>query len=351
MTEQSTKPIIGYKKVPRVQRSITRPSARIMYFYSRDNPYNPYDEVVRQLEGQPEAKVLERAYGIPHKSRVTRFPAFNDKVHIVPWSKIPRRGTRYHFVDPCGGSRNWFMDWFIVDPFGRCFLYREWPMQEVYIPGEGFPGPWAESDPKKEDGRRGPGQRGFGWGLLKYREEILRLEARKDRKSDEEVAAELNELTTLYKAGRITPKQLRERREAVSADMDGEEIEERYMDRRYGNASISTTKEDAVTMIEECQEIGLDFRETSPDEIDQGVALINNMLSYDTEKPLGFGNEPKLYIYEGCMNTIFALKTWTGKDGRHGAAKDPIDNLRYMAQARLEYADPCANRGHSGGSY
>ena len=350
--EQSTRAIIGYEKVPRVQRAITRPGARIMYFFTRDNPYNPYDELVRKLEGQPKEKILERAYGIPLNSRQLQFPAFVDRVHVVPATKIPVRGTRYHFVDPCGGNRNWFMHWVIVDPFGRHFIYREWPSPKIYIPGEGWTGPWAEPDSKKEDGKRGPGQAGFGWGLPKYKEEIERLEARGYLKSEEEVAAELKEIATLHAAGRITARQAAGRREAVTAAVEQEDIEERYMDRRYGNAKGSIAgKEDAVTMIEECEEIGLDFRETPPDDIETGVKKINNMLAYDKAKPLGFGNEPKLYICEDCVNTLFAIKTWTGKDGRHGATKDPIDLLRYITMSRLEYSDPTAERGHKGGSY
>jgi len=353
MSEPITqRPIIGYKKVPRVQRSIARPGARIVYFFSKDNPYSPYDELCRKLEGQPEAKVLERAYGVPHNARQNQFPAFNDRVHLVAASKIPARGTRYHFVDPCGGNRNWFMHWVIVDPFNRHFIYREWPCAKIYIPGEGWPGAWAEPDARKKDGRRGPGQTGFGWGLPKYKEEIERLEAGGYLKSPEEVAAELKEVETLYRAGRINARQALERRESLAAAVAMETIEERYMDRRYGNAKGSiASKEDAVTMIKECEEIGLDFRETPPDDIDTGVKQINNMLAYNKDKPLGFGNEPKLYISEDCVNTLFALKTWTGQDGRHGATKDPVDILRYIALSRLEYVDAAAERGHKGGAY
>ena len=344
--------IVGYKKVPRVQRSVARPRARIMYFYSRDNPYNPYEEVVSALQGQPEEKVLERAYGVPHNSKQSQFPAFVDRVHVVKELKVPVRGTRFHFVDPCGGNRNWFMLWVIVDPFGRHFVYREWPSPKIYVPGEGWPGNWAEPDAKKKDGRRGPAQSGFGWGLPKYKEEILRLEAREYVKTPEEVADELKELTTLFRAGRITARQAADRREAVTAQVAREEMEERYMDRRYGNAKGSIAgKEDAVTMIEECEEIGLDFRETPPDDIDTGVKRINNLLAFDKEKPLGFGNEPKLYICENCVNTLFAIKTWTGEDGRHGATKDPVDLLRYIVLSRLEYSDPAGEQGHKGGSY
>lgn len=244
------------------------------------------------------------------------------------------------------------MDWFIVDPFNRIFLYREWPMEGEYVPGEGYVGAWAESD-KKEDGQRGLGQKGYGWGLPKYKEEIERLEARAFSKSEEEVHAELAELKRLHAAGRMDARRLRERTAAVREELPREEIEERFLDRRYGNVATSIAgKEDAVTLIEECAEIGLDFRETSAkDDIDQGVALINNLLAYDTTKKVGPGNEPRLFIYEKCLATIFALKTWTGKDGRHGASKDPIDLLRYMAAQRLEYVDPVAERGHAGGAY
>jgi hypothetical protein len=310
----------GCEKVPRVQRCTHVPDANVIYFHTSDNPYGGYEELARKLNGATRAKILERAYGVPTKARLMRFPKFRDMVHVIPASKIPTEGTRYHFVDPCAG-RNWFMHWFLVDSLGRIFLYREWPCAEIYIPGEGFPGVWAEpsgggTGKNKEDGRRGPGQNGFGWGLARYKEEIERLEAT-----------------------------------AAATPMEGkghpEAIMERWMDSRYGNAaSTATAKECATTLIEECCDVGLYFQATPGDQIDEGVTLINNLFSFDDRQPLSVLNEPRLFISETCANTIFAVKTWTGADGRHGATKDPIDLLRYMAQVGITHIDAATMRGY-----
>ena len=61
-------------------------------------------------------------------------------------------------------------------------------------------------------------------------------------------------------------------------------------------------------------------------------------------------NEPRLFISSECVNSIYALKEWTGADGRKGALKDVIDVLRYAVLADLIYAEgdilrPTAPRG------
>ena len=43
----------------------------------------------------------------------------------------------------------------------------------------GDPGDWAEADGRLADGRSGPAQLSYGWGLTRYKEEIDRLEAKR----------------------------------------------------------------------------------------------------------------------------------------------------------------------------
>jgi hypothetical protein len=299
--------ISGYENVPRVQIPARVPDARVIYFHSSDNPFGGYEEICNKLAGAKRERILERAYGVPTKAMQARFPKFRDQIHIVPAARVPIEGTRYQFIDPCGG-RNWFMHWYLVDNIGRIWLYREWPCSSIYIDGEGYPGPWAEPDGKKPDGKRAGGQAGFGWGLLRYKEEIERLES----------------------AGIGTPW-----------EGEPEAVFERWMDSRYGNAaSASGNREQSTTLIEECADIDLHFNATPGDKsIDEGVTLVNNLFAYNADLPLGVLNEPRLYIAETCANTIYAIKTWTGQDGRHGATKDPIDLLRYMADVRIEFTE------------
>ena len=72
--------------------------------------------------------------------------------------------------------------------------------------------------------------------------------------------------------------------------------------------------------------------------------MINSALYYDLKTPLGqfsaeFGrlNAPKLQVVETCPNTIYSLKTWTGKDGGRGSSKDPIDTIRMLFLSEVGY--------------
>jgi hypothetical protein len=282
----------GGNRVPRVQQP-ARANAQIIYFHTSDNPFGGYETLIDTLAGAPKEEILCRAYGVPTRSIVQRFPRFRDSVHVVAPEAIPSTGTNYHIVDPAS-HRNWFMIWVRVTPDNCYYVYREWP--GGYIPGEGDPGPWAEADGRLADGRAGPAQSGFGWGLKRYVEEIDRLEGR-DRSN---------------------------------SDQSGETIAERWMDSRFA-AQPNTRADSATTLLEECLECGLAFMPAPADPIEEGVSLINDLLDYDAAGE----RQPRLYISEACPNTIFALKIWSGRDREKGATKDPIDCLRYAAVGNL----------------
>ena len=249
----------------------------------------------KTLAGAPKAEIKTRAYGIPTKAILARFPKFRESVHVVEPEKIPKEGSRYMFVDPAS-ARNWFMIWVLVDARDRHFIYREWPSEGEYIPGIGDPGPWAESDGRKSDGRPGTAQNSYGWGFEHYVSEIERLET--------------------------LPTQ--------NGDKEREEIICRWMDSRFGNTP-NLKNDAATTVIEECAGLELPFAPAPLDPIEEGVSMINSLLDHDAEA----NKEPKLYISTACRAVIFALKVWTGKDEKLGACKDPVDCVRWMAIAGL----------------
>jgi hypothetical protein len=285
----------GCDKVPLIQQPVAR-NASIIYFHTQENPYGNYPSLKVVLEGKNKETILCRAYGVATKSRVSRFPRFRDDVHVIDPERVPKEGTNYQIVDPCSG-RNWFMIWVRADIRGRLIVYREWPPADRYITGVGVVGPWALPSANKSDGDPGDAQKTFGWGLNEYKEEIERLEKG-----------------------------------------EGEIIHERFMDSRYAN-SATLAKTGTTTLLEECQEVGLEFLPTSGEQIDEGVDLINNLLAYDPDRPVGPDNEPRLFISRDCTNVLYALKEWTGADGRKGALKDVIDVLRYAALADLQYLE------------
>jgi len=293
--------VTGYERLPVVQETKDGKAA-IIYFWSEDNPFGGYPRLVKELEGKTRDEILMRAYGIPTKAISARFEIFNDTVHVVRPETIPRDGTNYMLVDPCGG-RTWCILWVRVDVAGTAWVYREWPDQDQYIEGVGFPGEWAVPDGKLMDGRKGTAQAGFRFGIGRYKEEIELLES-----GGHERWRRVNE-----KTGKTEP----------------EEIFERYMDSRFGNTPRQRADQE-VTLIEECEEVGLYFLPTPGNGINDGIDIVNRWLEYDTRRPVDGTNQPRLKVSARCKNLIYALQSWTGKDGKNGATKDWIDLLRYF---------------------
>lgn len=305
------KVISHLEKVPVLQKC-AKGTAHIVYFHTKANPFNNFERLKSDLEGESRENILTRAYGVPTKAIGNRFPKFNDKVHVISPDRIPKDGTNYLFVDPCSG-RNWFKIWVRIDSAGRAFVYREWPSPEDYIEGVGFPGPWATPSGRLFDGSRGPAQKSFGWGLKDYQAEILRRETNEDG---------------------VTEK-----------------IFERWMDSRYGHTP-TVAKEAPTTLIEECADIGLDFLATPTDRRDgEKIDLINDWLAYDQSKPIDFLNQPRLMISSSCRNLIYAMKEWTGQDGKDGATKDPIDCVGFLVTSGITNVEGERLQTSGGGSY
>lgn len=306
----------------------------IVFFFTPDNPYGNPAKVLERIRGRPKPYIRERWYGRANKMLSSRFPKFDLKVHGINAAEIPLAGTNYHLVDPASG-RNFFMMWVRRTKEGL-YVCREWP-GNYEIPGYGIPGPWALPDGKKADGKMGPGQDTFGFGLLQYKAEIARLEGWQDatKPLDEKEAA------------RPERDRIADWKEEHGVK---EKIEERRMDSRFASAP-KLENDRTVTLLEEFDKIHLTFVPTPGDDIWEGVALINDALDYDTDKPVDFFNKPKLFVNRDCINTIFALQNWTGADGTKGACKDPIDLLRYAFLSDLEFVEPGSQKAERGGHY
>lgn len=276
--------------------------AGVVWFHSQFNPYNPFDELCKTLEGKTTYEKKIRAYGWAESLAGAQFPRFGD-LNEIDHDKIPEEGTNYMVVDPAG-ARNWFMLWLRAVGQGektRWYVYREWP-DATY-------GEWALPD-SKMDGKAGPAQRaGGGRGINEYKEIIRGLEG-------------------------------------------DEVVEDRYIDPRAG-ATQAAGKEHGTSLIE--------LLETDPDpmyftpapglRIEEGVALINDALAHDPSQPLSPINEPKLYVSKQCQNLIYSLREWTGADGDKGASKDPVDCLRYLMVLNPEQYEENHFKCKGGGSY
>lgn len=307
-----------FETVPRVMKCVDEKGKRaVVFFYSSDNPYGNPKEIWNFLSGKPADFVKERFYGFATKQQAGRFPKFALKVHVVDPSEIPALGTNYQQVDPCSG-RNFYMLWFRVTP-EHVYVYREWP-GPFYIRGAGVLGPWALPDPKKADGKQGPAQATLGWGLRDYKRAIAEIEQWKG-------------VLEIINAGEPSNEQIDSWNEHDGAE---EVIQNRKIDARFASTP-HVDKDRPTTLITDAEEINLFFDAARGDDIAHGIQKINDLLNYNDEKPVDYFNKPRLLISKDCPNLIFALQTWTGKDGQKGASKDPIETLYRFATDDCPY--------------
>ena len=279
--------------------SCLKGSANVIWFHSILNSYSPFEQIKLALRGRGPYEVKIRAYGWAESLSGSQFPRFGEP-NIIPADKIPKEGTNYMAVDPAG-ARNWFMCWMRVDKDGNRYVYREWPDISM--------GEWALNG-EKPDGKPGPAQRqGAGMGVIEIKEHIRSLEKE-------------------------------------------EELFERYIDPRAGN-STAINKEGGVTLIQllEDEPNPMWFTPAAGLRLEEGVGILNDWFSYDQNSPISTVNQPKLYISEDCINTIWCLREWTGLDGEKGASKDPVDCMRYLAVMQPGYADDKTFKAVGGGSY
>lgn len=284
-----------HEELPVVMQPV-RKNARVVFFWTQDNPWSGWENMKRTLEGSQKAEIMCRAYGVPTKAISNLFAGFDERVNVVPADKIPKDGTRYMAIDPAG-SRMWFAIWALVDSLGDIYVYRECPDQERYFPGFGVPGPWAIPSGVHADGAKGPAQANVSFNIQTYVDHYLELE-------------------------------------------NGEHIMERLIDPRFAAAPVfGLGKEETHTLLDDLSEAGFPCNPAPVERIDLGVALINSALSYDKTRPLDALNKPKLYISEECKNLVFSLQEFTGADGKTGAMKDPVDCLRYLAMSGPQYCE------------
>ena len=319
----------SWERMPRIQVPAQRQNARVLYFWSEENPYGGYPQLVRELRGASRADIRLRAYGWPEQAMGAAFPLFKDKVHVFTDGEMPSEGTRWMFCDPAQG-RNWVGNWVLVDADGEWWIYREFPCPSRIVPGVGLPGFWAEIGEKaghKHDGIPGEAARNcWGWGILDYKAEFARLERWAD-----------------YDVGQVEDfAKVELWDERIGAE---EPIFGRFIDSRFANTP-KTTAQSYTTLLMECMEYRLMFEPMSVgvdsvrSAIKEGVIFINDRLRYNPERRIGWDNHPKLHVHEACENHIFMFKLWTGHDGQKGATKDFADLVRYAALLPIYYVDP-----------
>lgn len=333
----------GYERMPKLVHC-AKPTRLVYFLHAWDNPHGGNWEGMKKMAADKTAQEIKWwAYGVAEATTGVVFTQFNRTAHVRPLAMVPREGTWYHRVDPCNGTRNFFMIWVKVSPLEEHVVVREWPQEDDFIPyGVGHPGPWAlPSTGKRKDGDMGPAQHAWGFGFDKMVEEIRRVE---------------------LELGRLERPDLGDRAPPITV-LDGC----RMMDGRAGNTQTMLHSSSA-TLIQVFASYGLYFLPAVKDSgtqegshiVKEGAKFVDDMLDYDKEgavlnQATGLydfhGKGPRLFIAENCTNLIFAMENWTGADKGDGATKDPIDTLIMHAKSWPKHLAREKRRWQGGGSY
>jgi hypothetical protein len=294
-------------KAPRVME---QPSTKrkTVFFYSEDNPYNPFDEMKSKLVASPMGQVLTRAYGWASDNIGRAFARFRPDVHCIEASAVPPGGTLYMVCDPAG-ARNWFCLWLMVYEDGRRIVVREFPDFSNY-------GEWVLPS-EKPDGKAGPAQT---------------LDAGRS----------ISEYRNLFRT--------------IEAELGYGEPVMRLIDPKAGGSPAlseqgGTTLIDLLAESENPLDEPMAFVPAPGVPVDQRTSAINSLLSYDATQPLTPLNEPSLYVTKDCSNLIYALSEHTGRDGQKGASKDPIDCLGMLLVSGLAFVGHGGFDCRGGGGY
>lgn len=281
---------------------------RTVFFFSEDNPYNPFDEMKSKLVASPMTQILTRAYGWASDNIGKAFARFRPEIHCIPASSVPAGGTLYMVCDPAG-ARNWYALWMLVYEDGKRVVVREFPDFSNY-------GEWVLPS-EKADGKPGPAQT---------------LEAGRS----------ISEYRRLFRQ--------------IEQDLNYGEPVMRLIDPKAGGSPAlseagGTTLIDLLAESEDPTDDGMAFIPAPGVPVDQRTSAINSQLSYDATQELTAINEPSLYVVNDCTNLIYALSEHTGRDGQKGATKDPIDCLGMLLVSGLAFVGRGGFDSRGGGGY
>lgn len=339
------------------------------------NPFIPLDELLKKAANQSLEVKMIRWFGWPTR-KVRPALAFMD-AHLVPPGKVPplESLTIYLMIDPCPPPRNWFMLWVGVDRENRIWVLGEWPDIEI--------GEWAVPG-TEPDGKPGPGAfDGNVTGFDGYKLLVLEREGWTEEQRFPPFQ------TGTWQPG---PRFFKVR--------DGD----RYLDPRAASWKVPSKSDEEATSYIECLlepvtrqregrrvkiAAGLDCQRAPSCSIQEGNELINDWLTqgWNAREPINAMNCPRFYINAGshgethprplpggeagtqggekgseihpllragCQNTIWALRTFTGRKrsgakDEDSACKDPIDCLKGLAKVGIRYIAPGALGTQGGG--
>ena len=105
---------------------------RIVYFHTKDNPYNSWKATKNQLKGATRDEIKCHAYGLPVKPANTVFPNLDDRVVMkhddIPVIKDPSKNPAQWIlsIEPAG-AKPWFIVLVAVTANGVHYVVDEYP--------------------------------------------------------------------------------------------------------------------------------------------------------------------------------------------------------------------------------
>ena len=265
----------------------------MVFMPSEHNPWAGFESMVKLHSHKETKEKLVRFHGIPSDVLTNIFPLFSTNVHV--FDELPKMitdfnqgadqkttHTAYKVCDPAG-NRNYCAAWGAINRHGYVDIIREWPDRDTY-------GPWAEYHGNKWV--YGPAAKKIGYDIEGYIE--------------------------LFKG--------------IEGDLDIS-VFERIGDSRF----FATENADNIDLFESFSQKGMEFLPSDGQNIDTGIADLDEWFSYNPNKPVDQANRPILRIHKSCGNMIESVLNWSNDGKKDEALKDWIDLLRYFRRHNNGY--------------
>lgn len=389
--DQILVPGLKVGRVPFIQDGVD-PTTSVIYFHSDLTPFRSggrrYADLVAELvAGKTKAYILAVFYGFTEDVAGRAWPKYSRTTHMVPRTRLPARGSNYLIIDPAG-ARSWFMVWIRVEPGNprRLWIYRDWPDKRRH-------GEWAvpttrqlSADARRgRDGDAGPAQRNPGWGVARYKRQILAEET-----IEMKLGADGRWLDPdPYRRARLDQAMRLGAKRAVRTLVHPNGVEECWWDKAdvedVRTKLKEPVREEVVLRFVDPRAVGqpqaaekggvtlvtlFEDEQRAPDgtiegpsmpvipaysgrDIEEGIRAVNDLLDFDAEAPIvPLLNEPRLRISENCEQVDWSLSHYTGEGSESDGGKDTADVIRYVAMTEdLQYVDTKASRVRRGWSY
>lgn len=299
------------------------------YLWTMANRIVPaYPELSRKYRSADEATIRIKLCGDAEAGDAALFSsAFTDQ-HLFDWKDAPRDGSLYLMADPAF-AKTWTMTLYLVDVAGRVWTLLRWPSPGWKVRtvdgGDIDPGAWAVATRgDKMNGDKGPGQKlRLNYVLRDYTHAVWMM-----------LQHALNRFT-------VTGEPWRGRRatcdltweDAPHLTLSGECVwcesfvaDKRWMGNPTERNKVRMLLHEALSLEE--NPIPWEIHEGNSQR--DGIILIQNAIS------ARIGGVPGLLVERKCVDTIFALQTYSVPDGKDAppetdqACKEDIDKLRML---------------------